>query len=209
MLNAASSGIASLLLPRAQTAHSTFSIPLVINEGSTYNINQGSATARRFLHAKLIIWDEAPMMNRFCFEAFDRTMRDIMSAQDKDNINKPFGGNVVVLGGDFRQILLVIRKGSRQDIAGAAINSSINWTSCRVLRLTTNMRLRSSSNNTDQEDIKQFVEWILQIGDGDPNADEYGVSDIYIPDDLLIHEPAVPLLSLNTRTNSRIGRTSE
>lgn len=49
-------------------------------------------------------------MNRFCFEAFDRIMRDIMASQNKDNIDKPFGGTVIVLGGDFRQILFVIRK---------------------------------------------------------------------------------------------------
>lgn len=32
MLNVASSGIASLLLPGGRIAHSTFSIPLVIND---------------------------------------------------------------------------------------------------------------------------------------------------------------------------------
>lgn len=196
VLNVASSGIASLLLPRGRTAHSTFSIPLVIHEESTCNINKGSARSNLLLHSKLIIWDEAPMMNRFCFEAFDRTMRDIMSSQDKDNIGKPFGGKVVVLGGDFRQILPVVRKGSRQDIVGAAINASNLFTSCKVLRLTTNMRLRTSSENADQEDINQFAEWILRIGDGDPNADEYGVSVVQIPDDLLIHECVDPLLSL-------------
>lgn len=32
------------------------------------------------------------MMYRLCFEAFGRTMRDIMASQDRDNIEKPFGG---------------------------------------------------------------------------------------------------------------------
>lgn len=62
-------------------------------------------------------------MNKFCFEALDRTLQDIMASQNKDNATKPFGGKVV-LGGDFRQILPVIRKGSRQDIVGSAINAS-------------------------------------------------------------------------------------
>ncbi|GAU22698.1 hypothetical protein TSUD_138210 [Trifolium subterraneum] len=65
-------------------------------------------------NSSLFIWDEAPMMNRYCFEAFDRTMKDLMGKVDKENRNKPFGGKVVVLGGDFRQILPVIRKGSRE-----------------------------------------------------------------------------------------------
>lgn len=123
VLNVALSGFASLLLPRGWTAHSTFSIPLVIKDDSTCNINQGSARSKLLLHTKLIIWDETPVMNKFCFEALDRTLQDIMASQNKDNATKPFGGKVV-LGGDFRQILPVIRKGSRQDIVGSAINAS-------------------------------------------------------------------------------------
>jgi hypothetical protein len=37
-------------------------------------------------------------------------------------VNKPFGGKVVVLGGDFRQILTVVRKGRRGDIVYSTIN---------------------------------------------------------------------------------------
>ena len=73
----------------------------------------------------LIIWDEAPMMNRMCFEAFDRTLRDIMRNVDDANNEKPFGGKAFVLGGDFRQILPVIKKGSRFDIIKSAINYSV------------------------------------------------------------------------------------
>ena len=69
------SGIASLLLPRGKTAHSTFCIPLLINEESTYNIPQGSPRAKLLIETKLIIWDEAPMINMLCFEALDRTLR--------------------------------------------------------------------------------------------------------------------------------------
>ncbi|XP_071718997.1 uncharacterized protein [Rutidosis leptorrhynchoides] len=47
---------------------------------------------------KLIIWDEAPLMHIHYFEAFDRTMRDIIRSPNKD---RPFGGKVVVFGGDF------------------------------------------------------------------------------------------------------------
>ena len=65
VLNVASSGIASLLLPRGKTTHSTFCIPLLINEHSTCNIPQGSFRARLLIETKLIIWDEAPMINRF------------------------------------------------------------------------------------------------------------------------------------------------
>jgi ATP-dependent DNA helicase PIF1 len=141
VLNVASSGIASLLFPKGRTAHSMFSIPLVIHEASSCNIDKQSPRGKLLLHTKLIIWDEAPMMNRFCFEALDRTLRDIMSSQDENNKDKPFGGKVVVLGGDFRQILSVIRKANREDIVSSAVNSSKVWDTCKVLKLTKNMRL--------------------------------------------------------------------
>jgi len=60
-LNVASSGIASLLLPEGKIAHSTFCIPLAINDESLCNINQGSLLAKLLMETKLIIWDEAPI----------------------------------------------------------------------------------------------------------------------------------------------------
>jgi ATP-dependent DNA helicase PIF1 len=94
---------------------------LVVNEKSNCSIKQKDLRAQLLRETSLFIWDEAPMMNRFCFEAFDRTMRDLMRLVDEENLNKPFGGKVVILGGDFRQILPVIRKGSRRDIMRATI----------------------------------------------------------------------------------------
>lgn len=75
----------------------------------------------------LIIWDEAPMINRLAFEAFDRTMCDIMNKFNKGGVALPFGGKIIVFGGDFRQILHVVPKGGRADIVHATINSSLLW----------------------------------------------------------------------------------
>ncbi|XP_071697769.1 uncharacterized protein [Rutidosis leptorrhynchoides] len=95
VINVASSGIAALLLTGGRTAHSRFSIPINIVEDSFCSIQPDSELAKLLNQAKLIIWDEAPMMHKHCFEAFDRTMRDIIRPQAKD---KPFGGKVVVFG---------------------------------------------------------------------------------------------------------------
>ncbi|XP_070049601.1 uncharacterized protein [Nicotiana tomentosiformis] len=81
-----------------------------VDINSTCNIKQGSLLANLIVKAKLIIWDEAPMMHRYCFEALDRTLRDILRFKDASNLERPFGGKTVVLGGDFRQILPVIPK---------------------------------------------------------------------------------------------------
>ena len=45
-----------------------------------------------------------------CFEAFDKTLRDVMRTINEGNSQQVFGGKVVVLGGDFRQILPVVKK---------------------------------------------------------------------------------------------------
>ena len=80
----------------------------------------------------------------------------------------------IVLGGDFRQILHVVRKGTRQDIVNASINSSKIWVYCNVLRLTVNMRLGASSIPVEQEEIANFGKWILSIRDGNDASDENG-----------------------------------
>lgn len=58
------------------------------------------------------------MMHKYYFEALDNTLQSILQS------NVPFGGKVVMLGGDFRQILPVIPKGSTEATVHATINSS-------------------------------------------------------------------------------------
>jgi ATP-dependent DNA helicase PIF1 len=136
------------------------------------------------------------MMHRHCFEAFDRTMRDIMRVVDEENFKKPFGGKVVILGGDFRQILPVIRKATRLDIIKASVNSSNIWRSCKVLKLTRNMRLIGDVTGHSANEIRDFANWILKIGNGDMVADEDGQSIMDIPDELCIPQCDNPLQAL-------------
>ncbi|XP_057415223.1 uncharacterized protein LOC130710086 [Lotus japonicus] len=136
------------------------------------------------------------MLNKYCFEALDRTLNDIMRHDMACNEYVPFGGKVVVLGGDFRQILPVISKGSRSDIVGSTINASYLWKHCKVLRLTKNMRLLNSQSSSAMEDIKNFAEWILQVSDGKLNCHGGEDSEIEIPADLLIDDSECPLNKL-------------
>ncbi|XP_012828649.1 PREDICTED: uncharacterized protein LOC105949891 [Erythranthe guttata] len=180
VINVASSGIASLLLPGGRTAHYPFGLPINVHESSTCSISQQSPQAELLIRTKLIIWDEAPMMHRYCFEALDKTRKSILQA------DKPFGGNVVVLGGDFRQILPVVLKASRQNIVHATINSSPLWNFCRVMKLTKNMKLQSCSSPSNVDEIKEFGDWILNVGNEDVGEDNDGEASIEIPDDMLI-----------------------
>ena len=47
----------------------------------------------------LILYDEAPMANKICFEALDRTLRDILRHKSVNSSDRPFGGMTMVLGG--------------------------------------------------------------------------------------------------------------
>lgn len=123
---------------------------------------------------------------RNCFEALDRTIRDIMRCVNPEADRTPFGGKVIVFGGDFRQILPVIPKGTRQEIVHATINSSPIWNDCKVLKLTKNMRLENVGEGTDVNDLRNFSNWMSSIGDGTLGEDNDGEIDISIPHDLLI-----------------------
>ncbi|XP_057434847.1 uncharacterized protein LOC130727665 [Lotus japonicus] len=194
ILNVASSGIAALLLPGGRTAHSLFSIPLSLNEDSCCGIALGSPKAELLQLASLIIWDEAPMVSRFAFEALDRTLKDIM--RFTSNGAQPFGGKVVVLGGDFRQILPVIPKGRRAEIVMSTINSSRLWQYCKVLTLTENMRLMTNRCSPNHDEIKDFAKWVLDVGDGKLGDYNDGESDVRIPADLLIQQSSNPIADI-------------
>ena len=140
----ASSGVASLLLPGGRTAHSRFNIPCDLDDATTCNIKRGTMLAELIKVASLIIWDEAFMTHRAAFEALDRTFRDLLSADSLQANKIPFGGKVVVLGGDARQILPVIEGGTRSQIIDAAITNSPLWAFITILHLTQNMRLYSN-----------------------------------------------------------------
>ncbi|KEH38008.1 PIF1-like helicase [Medicago truncatula] len=186
VLTVATSGIASLLLPGGRTAYSKFKIPVPLFENSTCNIDGNSDLAKLLKVTNLIIWDEAPMAHKFCFEASDRTLKDIMS--DTVDGDKIFGGKVIVFGGDFRQILPVVPRADRSDIVHSSINSSYIWDECIVLTLTKNMRLRSNAGSSDADELKTFSEWILKVGEGKISEANDGIADFEIPDDLLIKE---------------------
>ncbi|XP_074328132.1 uncharacterized protein LOC141666048 [Apium graveolens] len=89
-----------------------------------------------------------------------------MKAVDPERYDMPFGGNTVVLGGDFRQILPVIMYGDRADIVAACITRSRLWSICQVFLLTENMRLKQGESDSENEELKKFAKWVLDIGNG-------------------------------------------
>ncbi|CAN6907960.1 unnamed protein product [Brassica oleracea] len=196
----ASSGIASLLLPRGRTAHSRFGIPINPDDFSTCTLIPGSDQANLIKAASLIIWDEAPMMSKHCFESLDRSMTDIVG--NKDNL--PFAGKVVVLGGDFRQVLHVIHGAGRAEIVLESLNSSYLWKHVKVLILTKNMRLMSTDLSPEEaKDLQEFSQWILDVGDGKIGEGNDGEALIDIPEEFLILDADDPIESISKAVYER------
>ncbi|KAL6533054.1 hypothetical protein OROMI_027166 [Orobanche minor] len=197
ILHVASSGIASLL-PKGRTAHSRFDILLeCYDKSSCSKITLNSDLTGLLKKTKVIMWDEAPMTHRYCFEALNRILVDIMRMADGSCSSSLFGGLVVVLGGDFRQILSIVPKGSRHDIVHASISSSQLWDSCEVLK-TKNMRLHrqlspADASGFDIDQTREFAEWILNIGD-DITSDALGDGEaaVILSNDILIRDAVDP-----------------
>ncbi|KAL6547694.1 hypothetical protein OROHE_009399 [Orobanche hederae] len=131
-INVASSAIAATLLPRGRMAHSRFVLQLNPEKDSSCNIKQGSHLEELIEKTRLIIWDEAPMIHKFYFEALGFKMRDLLKYTNPHGVNKPFGGKTVVFGGDYRQILPVIPGGIRQQIVHASLSLSHLWDNCKI-----------------------------------------------------------------------------
>ncbi|KAA0043561.1 ATP-dependent DNA helicase PIF1-like [Cucumis melo var. makuwa] len=151
VLEIATSEVAASILLSGRTTHSRFNIPLEASETSMCNISKQSAEAKLIRKAKLIIWDEAPMTEKYIIESVDRTLRDIMDCPH------PFGGKVIVFGGDFRQVLPVLPKGTRQQTVAVSLRKSYLWEKMHKIQLKKNIRAY---------DDTRFADFILRVGDG-------------------------------------------
>uniref|UniRef100_A0ABD2WQX7 ATP-dependent DNA helicase n=1 Tax=Trichogramma kaykai TaxID=54128 RepID=A0ABD2WQX7_9HYME len=100
------------------------------------------------------------------FEIVNKTLQDI-------NQNElPFGGKTIILGGDFRQILPVVKHGNKNKIVEETIKFSKLWKLFNIMKLSKNMR----SNNPE------FSSFLLRIGCGE--IINYEIPDQWKTDDV-------------------------
>ena len=165
----ATSGIAASIMPGGWTAHSRFKIPIKLTDNSMCSFTKQSGTAELLRQASLIIWDEVAMTKRQAVETLDRSLQDIMESR------LPFGGKVVVFGGDFRQVLPVVTRGTRAQITDATLLRSYLWEKTRKIRLTHNMRAQADP---------WFSKYLLRIGNG--TEETIGDDYVRLPDDIVI-----------------------
>ncbi len=103
-----------------------------------------------------------------------------------------FGGKVVVMGGDFRQLLPMVPWGTRGQIVDASFKRfAILWHSVKVRHLHENMcvqRLLAQGGTTDSVDAQQQQAWadyLQRIGEGIEQVfPKVREEAIWIPEDM-------------------------
>ena len=108
-----SSATAVLLLEDGRTAHSMSKIPLEASSTTFCDNKPQFPTAELLKKTKLIIWVESSMINKSILQTVDRTFKDIFSRIHEALSNVSFGGRLMLFGGNFRQVLPVVKRGNR------------------------------------------------------------------------------------------------
>ena len=155
----AMSGIAAQLLPGGATAHSLFGLPLDMPKfDATSSIRAQEPRAEVLRRAVLILWDEASMVPLAALDAVERLLRDLTGD------SRAFGGKVLILGGDFRQLLPVMPGANEPEQVANTILQHFSMRQNLMARfsLTTNMRLRHGSGGEDTS----HRDWLLKLGSG-------------------------------------------
>ena len=159
-------GIAGTLLRFGGTLHSLFKLPVPILETSSCNVSPTSAHAAMLRGLSVILIDEASMVPKHALDAIDRCLRDIMGN------DVPFGGKLLLFGGDFRQTLPVVPRSTPTQIIENCIKRSPLWPVFQKFELTENMRVRPGE--------QEFSEWLLRLGNGTLQSHHQGTSDMHI-----------------------------
>lgn len=142
----ASSALAASLLGNCRTAHTTFAIPISVDDTTIIRVPLRKKMFLKSVDA--FIWDEMSMAHKWAIDAVDRLLRDI------HHCDVPFGGVPILFVGDFRQLLPVHR--FAVDPAAYCCRVCEWYNSAQLFRLNSNIRAVDHS----------WAAFVLDIGNG-------------------------------------------
>ena len=148
VISAAFSGIASTLLLNGRTFHSQFKAKLKTGIQRGLDIKKKSKLAESIKKTRFIIIDEAPQLHVEYYVDLHEFLQEIM-----DN-SALFGGVSVVLAGDFKQTLPIIKRANQLSQISACIKSDhMMWEVFEDNQyfLTENMRLKKEDCEQERE----------------------------------------------------------
>ena len=169
------SGLAATLLPGGRTVSSRFGLPVPLPADEVqYNVKANSDKGRLLTKARIIVIDEVSMVPLEALTAIDTCLRDICEN------NFPFGGKVIVFGGDFRQVLPVVPRAEAEEIKSHTVSRHPYFLSSRVVRHTLTHNRRAAND-------VEYSKFLLDLGDGAiPDEPSVGPHAIQLPDRLLM-----------------------
>ncbi|KAI3939061.1 hypothetical protein MKX01_001929 [Papaver californicum] len=91
------------------------------------------------------------MANRYAFEVLYRILRDL------SKVELLFGGKILVLGGNFSQVLPVVERGTQAQTGSTCLTNAKFWKDLKVIHLKENIRSRL---------YPDFSKSLLRVGDG-------------------------------------------
>ena len=188
----ASTGIAALQLDGGRTVHLAFKLPYDstgARRGPVKPDIMAESVLGRFLinNLDIIVWDEVPMTHRDIFDGIDALLRDFRGD------NRPFGGLHVILAGDFRQTLPVVRNSSRGEQINASVLNSASFQQFDTFRMSVNLRVelckRSDPERSARLDL--WAQEILNIGEGRYLTDDDAKTEDYesVLPSIVAHRP--------------------
>jgi ATP-dependent DNA helicase PIF1 len=157
VLAVASTGIAAVQLHRGRTFHSRFHAGIRYEDGP-FPVPARSPSFDLLREAHLIVWDEAPFMDKKLLDGLDITLRDICQSE------LPFAGKCVVLAGDFRQVLPVVKRATPAGVVNRSMRKATIWPEFVIFPLTVNMRVLHNHPNDAAATL--FAGWLLNMGTG-------------------------------------------
>ncbi len=109
---------------------------------------QASTERAELLRASsLILLDELPMLHGRYLSIISNVFQDLMDC------SLPFGGKIILGGGDFRQIPPVAVNGTQGDGLAAGVKSSALWGHFQIVPL--NIPMRDSADREWSEFVRQ------------------------------------------------------
>ena len=183
-------------MTEGRTVHSLFKLPVPVVDTSSCNVSPTSEHANVLRNQNMFIIDEASMIPTHALNAIDRCLQHITRN------NECFGGKVMLLGGDFRQVLPVVPRATETVVIDTCLKRSILWQHFQQIKLTQNML----TNQGEQE----FSKWLLELGNGTLIADldppMRDIIDLCVVRESIVYElfaisTKTCILCDNTRTN--------
>jgi hypothetical protein len=148
-------GVAAILLPRGQTCHKAYGLPLDVSQPTPSSLSTGMAQSKLLAVAALHVIDEVECLHRYLFDAASEVVVRSVNAFWRAREQGPFGGSMVLISGDYHQTLPITAGLNNEDVLlHSLVRSSPKFADFATTKLTIPQR--------NKEDVA-YDEWLEML----------------------------------------------